>query len=192
MRFRPAILSRVTGGLMCLVAGVALATSGVADQHDPRLPSLFEVLREVRTPVEARLVEGQIWAIWMAADDETVNLLMRQGTAAMSAQNLERALEIFTEMVKIAPDFAEGWNKRATVLYLLGAHVESIADIGRTLELEPRHFGALSGLGLCNMELENDEAALDAFERALAINPHMEGVRANAELLRRRIEGKAI
>jgi tetratricopeptide (TPR) repeat protein len=128
----------------------------------------------------------------MTSKEETVNLLMIRGVDALSADDLKTAFKVFTEMVEIAPDFAEGWNKRATVLYMLGAYPESIADIDRTLELEPRHFGALSGLGLCNAELEHDEAALDAFERALTVNPHMDGARVNAELLRRKIEDKAI
>lgn len=192
MRFRRAILDWIVAGFIGLAASLLLALPAQSDQNDPRLPPLFDILRETDDPREAQLAERQIWAIWMTAEDETVGLLMRQGLAAMSAEDLKSAFEIFTAMVEIAPDFAEAWNKRATVLYLMGAYLESIADIGRTLELEPRHFGALSGLGLCNAELENDEAALDAFERALAVNPHMDGARANAELIRQRLKGKAI
>ena len=83
-------------------------------------------------------------------------------------------------------------NKRATVLFLIGDYEASIRDVDRTLALEPRHFGALSGLGLINAELGNDEAALEAFEKALAINPTMEGVKRNADDMRRRIEGRSI
>lgn len=163
-----------------------------ADQADPQLDALFALLKETKNPLEAQIVEGQIWQLWMTSDDATVNLLMGRGINAMSAQDLKSAFKIFTEMIQIAPDFAEAWNKRATVLYLLGAYPESIADIDRTLELEPRHFGALSGLGLCNAELEHDEAALDAFQRALSVNPHMDSVRANAEMIQRKIDGKKI
>jgi tetratricopeptide (TPR) repeat protein len=163
-----------------------------ADQTDPRLAPLFDILKTTRNPIEAQVVEHEIWSLWMTSNEETVNLLMIRGVDALSADDLKTAFKVFTEMVEIAPDFAEGWNKRATVLYMLGAYPESIADIDRTLELEPRHFGALSGLGLCNAELEHDEAALDAFERALTVNPHMDGARVNAELLRRKIEDKAI
>jgi tetratricopeptide (TPR) repeat protein len=163
-----------------------------ADQTDPRLAPLFDILKTTRNPIEAQVAEHEIWSLWMTSNEETVNLLMIRGVDALSADDLKTAFKVFTEMVEIAPDFAEGWNKRATVLYMLGAYPESIADIDRTLELEPRHFGALSGLGLCNAELEHDEAALDAFERALTVNPHMDGARVNAELLRRKIEDKAI
>jgi tetratricopeptide (TPR) repeat protein len=163
-----------------------------ADQTDPRLIPLFDILKTTRNPIQAQIAEHEIWSLWMTSKEETVNLLMIRGVDALSADDLKTAFKVFTEMVEIAPDFAEGWNKRATVLYMLGAYPESIADIDRTLELEPRHFGALSGLGLCNAELEHDEAALDAFERALSVNPHMDGARANAEALRRKIEDKAI
>lgn len=180
-----------------LAAGLALALwlgagTAQADQKDPRLAPLFEILKTTGNPLEAQAAEQGIWSIWMTSDDATVMLLMQQGVEAMSGGDLKSAFEIFTEMVQIAPEFAEAWNKRATVLYLLGAYPESVADIDRTLELEPRHFGALSGLGLCHAELQQDEAALDAFERALAVNPHMDAVRANIELLRQRLGDKAI
>ncbi len=187
------ILGRLHLSALAL-AGLLLAASPAAqaDQADPRLDALFALLKETQNPLEARLAENQIWQLWMTSDDATVNLLMGRGVDAMSAQDLKGAFKIFTEMIQIAPDFAEAWNKRATVLYLLGAYTESIADIDRTLELEPRHFGALSGLGLCNAELEHDEAALDAFQRALSVNPHMDSVRANAEMIRRKIDGNKI
>lgn len=187
--------TRLLCGTVVLAGGLALAVvapSARADQNDPRLPALFDVLRATKDPIQAHVTEQGIWRIWMASPDDTVNLLMLRGMDAMSSRDFGTALKVFTQMVEIAPDFAEGWNKRATVLYMLGAYAESIADIGRVLELEPRHFGALSGLGLCNAELQRDEAALDAFERALAVNPHMEGARAHAEMIRRRIEDKAI
>jgi tetratricopeptide (TPR) repeat protein len=177
-------------GFFCLL--LALSAPAAADQTDPRLDPLFGILKETRNPIEAQLAEGQIWHLWMTSPDATVNLLMAQGIDRMAAQDLRGAFKIFTDIVEIAPDFAEGWNKRATVLYMMGAYAESIADIDRTLELEPRHFGALSGLGLCNAELEHDEAALDAFKRALTLNPHMDGVRANVELMQRKIDGNRI
>jgi tetratricopeptide (TPR) repeat protein len=183
------------GWIAALPVALVLTLSpmpAAADQTDPRLDHLFDILKKTTNSFEAQAAEQQIWLLWMASPDDTVNLLMARGVDAMSAQDLETAFKVFTDMVEIAPDFAEGWNKRATVLYLLGAYPESIADIDRTLELEPRHFGALSGLGLWNVELEHDDAALDAFERALTVNPHMAGVRANAEMMRQRIEDKKI
>jgi tetratricopeptide (TPR) repeat protein len=95
-------------------------------------------------------------------------------------------------VVQLAPGFAEGWNKRATALYLLGRFDDSIKDIDKTLALEPRHFGALSGLGLCNAQLDKEKEALDAFEKALSINPNMPGIREDAENLKKSIAQKSI
>lgn len=192
----PRLPAASLAGAASLVLVLSLSFGSIdparADQNDPRLPHLFDILKQTQNPLEAQLAEQQIWRIWMVSPDDTVNLLMLRGVEAMSAQDLKTAFRVFTDVTEIAPEFAEGWNKRATVLYLIGAYPESIADIDRTLALEPRHFGALSGLGLCNAELDRTEAALDAFERALAVNPHMDGARTNAELMRRKIEGDRI
>ena len=117
---------------------------------------------------------------------------MEAGSLAMAGQKLEIALKAFNRIIELAPNFAEGWNKRATLYYLMGNYPASLADIKRTLELEPRHFGALSGLGLVNVELAHDEAALAAFERALAVDPHLDSANKNAEALRERIKQRQI
>ena len=110
----------------------------------------------------------------------------------MARRDLRAALGKFDQIVKIAPGFAEGWNKRATVYYLLGNYAESLHDIDKTLALEPRHFGALSGRGLVLMELENADLALDSFEAALEIHPKLPGANHNAEALRREIQKNQI
>jgi tetratricopeptide (TPR) repeat protein len=115
---------------------------------------------------------------------------MRQGTVAMSQGQLGRALERFDRIVDLAPEFAEGWNKRATVLYLMGDYQASVLDIQRTLELEPRHFGALSGLGLIYDAIEEPAAALRSFEAALEIHPHLVGTLQRIEELRRQLSGR--
>jgi len=163
-----------------------------ADQTDQRLPALFDQLKAAKTAAEAQPIEAQIWTIWTRSPNEQVNQLMAEGISAMNMADPKTALEDFTKVVEMAPDFAEGWNKRATLLYLLGQFDASMADIDHTLELEPRHFGALSGLGLIQMSLEHDEQALDAFERALSIHPQMTGARANVEALKERIKSKSI
>ncbi|MCH8926606.1 MAG: tetratricopeptide repeat protein, partial [Proteobacteria bacterium] len=112
--------------------------------------------------------------------------------AAMARRDLRAALGKFDQIVKIAPGFAEGWNKRATVHYLLGDFAASLHDIGKTLTLEPRHFGALSGRGLVLLELENAELALQSFEAAIEIHPKLSGANLNAEALRRQIEKNEI
>ncbi len=178
--------------LVGLLLAAALAGSAAADQRDPRLGPLFQRLHDAASADDAEWAELQIWNIWMTSDDGDVNALMREGVTRMDAGDYPGAFKAFDAVVARAPDFAEGWNKRATVLYLMGDYAASIRDVEKTLALEPRHFGALSGLGLINVELGNEEAALDAFEKALAINPHMPSVRQNAEELRKRIEGRAI
>jgi tetratricopeptide (TPR) repeat protein len=110
----------------------------------------------------------------------------------MNGDDLDGAFEAFSRVVAMAPKFAEGWNKRATVLFLMGRTAESISDIDHVLVLEPRHFGALSGLGLCNARLQKDKAALEAFQRAAAVDPQSEGIRRNIEETRRRLERHSI
>jgi len=163
-----------------------------ADQKDPRLDALFAELHKVTGTLQGRTITEQIWAIWTTSDNPEVNRLMDEGVAAMAAQDYKAALSDFTKMIGIAPDFAEGWNKRATVLWLLHDYEGSIADVDKTLALEPRHFGALWGLGTMDAALEHDEEAIAAFEKALAVNPHMEGVSEKIETLKKRIKEKQI
>ncbi len=152
-----------------------------ADQTDPRLDGLFEELQSVDDPQTASAVELQIWQIWAQSRNAAVNLLMRTGVSAMEREDYAAALIAFDRITAMEPDFAEGWNKRATVFYFLGDYSGSLTDIDRTLALEPRHFGALSGRGLVFMELERYDLARDALERALEINPHAKGAQRNLE-----------
>ena len=131
-----------------------------------------------------------IWQVWLESGNGAINRLMQQGVLAMNAQDYGTALQTFTRIVDQAPEFAEGWNKRATVYYLMGNWRASVRDIRRTLALEPRHFGALSGLGLIYEELDQPEAALRSFEAALAIHPKLRGGEARLRDLRRRALGE--
>jgi len=187
MRRAPATLLAIVLGLMIGTAGPARA-----DQNDPRLDGLFRELRVVTGYLKARTLEQRIWEIWTVSGNPEVNRLMVDGIAALATQDYRTALTDFTRVVDLAPDFAEGWNKRATVLYLVGDYEGSVADVDKALALEPRHFGALSGLGLIRAAQERDEEAIDAFERALAVNPHMPGVIANIEHLKQRLKDKQI
>ncbi len=172
-----------------LVLGLALPAAPVAaDQDDPRLEALFARLKAAPDARAAQEVEAAIWHIWVQSDDEVIGMLMTQGLAAMTRHDLRAALGKFDQIVKIAPGFAEGWNKRATVHYLLGDFPGSLHDIAQTLELEPRHFGALSGRGLVLLELDRQAGALEAFESALKVYPSLPGAGHNAEALRREIQ----
>ncbi len=163
-----------------------------ADQNDPELPALFERLQQDLTPREAAEVDRRIWILWLHSEDKTINRLMAQGMIAMQRGALDRALERFNEIVEQAPDFAEGWNKRATVLYMMGRHRESVADVQSVLNLEPRHYGALSGLGMILVAIGREEEALEWLRRALEVNPYLDGVRLLTDQIGERLKGKRI
>ena len=175
---------------LCLTLGAAAPAP--ADQSDPRLGGLFDRLKAAPDAQVAEAVAARIWSIWSEAGDRAVRILMRDGVTAMSRRDLRTALSKFDQIVLIAPGFAEGWNKRATVNYLVGNYRESLADIDKTLVLEPRHFGALSGRGLVYLELGEETRALESFEAALEVYPLLPGARFNAEVLRKRIGGDDI
>jgi tetratricopeptide (TPR) repeat protein len=174
-----------------LALAVHLACGAVlADQRDARLPELFAELRAAGDIATGRAIEQRIWTLWYEHDDAAVVLLMRQGHAAMARPDPLAALRSFDQVVRIAPDF--GWNARATLYYLMGRHGDSLADIERTLALEPRHFGALSGRGLVYSALAKWQLALESFEAALAVHPQMTGPRLNAEAIRKEFGDREI
>lgn len=171
---------------------MALAAVFPANAADPALDALFEKLQAARSPAEAQPLEAQIWQSWMLAGGPAATSLMQLGVGAMSQGNLPAALGIFDAIVKQNPDFAEGWNKRATVLFMLGALDASAEDVDKVLKLEPRHFGALSGLGLIRAQQDRVEEAITAFEKALRVHPQMEAVKKNIEALRKKRRDGAI
>ncbi len=131
------------------------------------------------------LAEQTLWAIWSRSGDADVDRLMEQGVSLMNEQDYDEALSVFGEIVRRMPDFAEGYNKRATVLYLMGDYLHSLDDVEQTIRRNPEHFGALSGGGLCMLKLQRLAEALSYFDRALTVNPNMEGIRMMADQLRR-------
>jgi tetratricopeptide (TPR) repeat protein len=177
--------------ILVAVLGLGLAEAR-SDQTDPRLKDLFERLKTAATPEVAAPLESEIWTIWAKSGDTDLDQVLEVGSRAMALGDTATALKIFDVVVRKAPDFAEGWNKRATVHYMMGNYEASLADIDRTLELEPHHFGALAGLGLVNIALERDEAALDAFERVLKVTPQSQNARHNIEIVKQRIKDKSI
>lgn len=186
-------------GRALLVAVLAVLWLGpgsspvAAGQDDARLEPLFDRLKQADEG-EAQIVEGLIWSIWHAYDggDTSVPSLMRRGQAAMARQDFAAAETYYSQAIDKDPDFAEAWNRRATVRYLRDDYQGSVADISQTLAREPRHFGALSGLGLIYTQLDALEPAIAAFEAALEIHPTMPGARANVESLRERLAGREI
>ena len=175
--------------VLALVTATLLPQFAAADQNDPRLDRLFAVIQTTEQTRQARAAEQAIWAIWFENDRPELADIMARGVDAMRENRLTDALSDFSQLVAVAPDFAEAWNRRATVHYLLGNLDESISDVEETLALEPRHFGALSGLGQIQMLKEDEAAALVAFEQALEMNPHLantKGIIKGAEAQRNR------
>ena len=164
----------------------------IAGQNDTRLNNLFERLRVTQDLAEARGIEGTIWEIWTESENANVNRAMLIGIASMHAGQLGTALNKFNEVIQLAPDFAEGWNKRATIFYLMKKFDWSVNDIAQTLKLEPRHFGALSGLGLINQALGQNKAAIKAFEHALDLNPHLPGLKEKVTKMKKLEFGRKI
>ena len=154
--------------------------------------TLFDKLQETENPIEAKQIERKIWEAWSKSESDTLDALMQGGIAVMEKGDLGRAQDIFSSMIELKPDFAEAYNKRATVRFLAGDYPGSVADIERTLKLEPRHFGALSGLGLIMERLDNLPEALRAYRRALAANPHLADAPDKLKELRRRIDAREL
>jgi tetratricopeptide (TPR) repeat protein len=183
---------RRIGRLVAASSVALILLTGVAGaaQDDPRLNALFDKLRTTDNPAEARIVELAIWQIWSESGDPATDSLMDLGATALQGRDFAGALGLFDAITERSPDFAEGWNKRATVLYMMGASERAAEDVARVLSLEPRHFGALSGLGLIDIQLHRDNDAIAAFQQALKLNPNMPDAKAHLEeLLKRRSKG---
>ncbi len=178
--------------LLAGLVGTALVPAAAADQHDPSLPKLFEFLKTTTSQDEAGALEDKIWSVWAETGDPALDKLMIQSSDAMDRNDFSGALKALDTITAQRPDFAEGWNKRATVYYLMGDYEKALADIDRTLALEPRHFGALSGLGLTNLKLGRDDAAVDAFERVLAIDPLYPNAKLNLQLAKDALKRNSI
>ena len=141
------------------------------------LDSLFGKLHHVKSPENAELLARAIWKIWSRSGSPTADLLLVQAERAMRAREQRIAVSILSTVIDQYPDFTEAWNKRATAYFIARDYDRSIADIKEVLEREPRHFGALAGLGLIYQQLGQNKKALSVFRRALAIHPHLKDAR---------------
>ena len=176
-------LKPLTGRIIAVLILLAYSLASPADQNDPALDGLFERLAVTTNDEEASNITREIWQRWTANDDPEVSQLMQTGIRALNYSTYRRALQSFDRVIEMAPEFAEGWNKRATLYYHIKEYRRSIDDIKETLRLEPRHFGAWSGLGLVSIAQENYSGALAAFKKALSINPHIANIRRYVQKL---------
>jgi tetratricopeptide (TPR) repeat protein len=156
------------------------------------LDFLFGALKAAPDQASAKHVEARIWALWLQTPSDTAALLMMRAKAAMDAQQFDVALKLLDAVVKLRPDYVEGWNRRATLYYLRNDYAHSLEDIEQVLVREPRHFGALAGLGMIMQDLGDDKRALDAFRKALAVNPYLDKVPELVKTLTEKVEGRDI
>ncbi|MGR3341703.1 MAG: tetratricopeptide repeat protein [Paracoccaceae bacterium] len=170
-----------------LLLVLALAPSSATSQS-AQLDQLFEQLADPETQ-NWQKVENEIWTLWSRSGSAAMDLLLARGREAMSGGDMDVAIEHFTALTDHAPDFAEGWNARATAYFHAGLFGPSIQDIQRTLALNPRHFGALSGLGMILVQLDMTEDALDAYRAALVIHPHSINIKTTIKRLEKLVGG---
>lgn len=156
------------------------------------LDRLFEALKVAPDEESAKYVENRIWAMWIATDSDTTTLLMSRVKAAVDAKDVDLGIKLLTAVIEIKPDYIEAWNRRATLYYMKKDFEDSLADIHEVLKREPRHFGALSGLGMIMQEIGDDKHALEAFRRALAVHPHLEHIPDVVKQLSEKVEGRNI
>jgi tetratricopeptide (TPR) repeat protein len=156
------------------------------------LDFLFGALQAAPDDTSAKAVEDRIWAFWTAAGNETTGLLMSRAKKAIDDSNYDLAVKLLDAIIEIKPDYTEAWNRRATVFFLKKDYANSLADLGKVLTREPRHFGALSGLGLIMQDIGDDKHALDAYRKALAVHPRLKGVGDKIKSLTEKVEGREI
>jgi len=156
------------------------------------LDFLFGALKAAPDQESAKAVEARIWAVWTATPSDTAALLMARAKLAMDGKDTDIALKLLDAVIKLRPDYIEAWNRRATIYYLQNDYTRSMEDIRQVLIREPRHFGALAGLGMIMQETGDEKHALDAFRKALAINPYLERVPDLVKSLSEKVEGRDI
>jgi tetratricopeptide (TPR) repeat protein len=207
-------MSRVIACTLVIVAVVAWLVPALAQALDPEplkpveppstlprvqggnkaqnLDRLFEALKVAPDDESAKYVENRIWAFWLASTSDTANLLMGRVKTAIDAEDFDLAIKLLNAVIDIKPDFVEAWNRRATAYYAKKEFGRALSDIREVLAREPRHFGALSGLGIILQELGDDKHALDVLRRALAIHPHLERIPDLVKKLSDQIDGRDI
>jgi tetratricopeptide (TPR) repeat protein len=156
------------------------------------LDKLFEALKIAPSEDSAKFVEGRIWALWLAAGGDTGNLLMTRVKTAMDGKDYDLAVKLLNAIIDFKPDYVEAWNRRATIRFTQKDFTGALADISEVLKREPRHFGALSGLGMIMQELGDEKTALEAFRRALAVHPKLDKIPEMVKRLTEKVEGRDI
>jgi len=153
---------------------------------------LFGALKVAPDDASAKAIEQRIWAQWVVSSSDTTNLLMTRVVAAVEAKDTDLAIKLLDGIVKIRPDYLEGWNRRATLYYMKHDYGHALADIREVLKREPRHFGALAGLGLILQDIGDSKQALEVYRRALAVYPRLQRIPDVVKKLQEEVEGRDI
>ena len=201
MRYRFSFLALTA---ILIAASPACAEPGSWSEAPDKLPRaprgdrfknldfLFEALKAAPDADSAKLVESRIWALWLASGSDTTDLLMSRAKTAIDGKDTNLAIELLDAVIELRPDYVEAWNRRATLHFTNKDYGKSLADIRQVLAREPRHFAALSGLGVIMQELGEEKLALEAFRRALAVNPHLQKIPDFVKTLTEKVEGRDI
>jgi tetratricopeptide (TPR) repeat protein len=213
-RFPARIATAIFAAVAAFAVPAVLTVPGLAETVDPEplkpieppstlprpqqgdktqnLDRLFDALKVAPDDESAKYVENRIWSLWLASSSDTANLLMGRVKSAVDGKNYDLAIKLLDAVIDIRPDFIEAWNRRATIYYTQKEFGRALADIHEVLAREPRHFGALSGLGIILQELGDEKHALDVFRRALAIHPHLERIPDLVKKLTEKVDGRDI
>jgi tetratricopeptide (TPR) repeat protein len=156
------------------------------------LDTLFAGLKIAPDEASAKAIEDRIWAMWLVSGSDTCTLLMTRVKDATDDKDYDLAIRLLDAVIALKPDYVEAWNRRATVYYLKQDYGHALADLRVVLAKEPRHFGAFSGLGLILQDIGDDKDALEAYRKALAIDPHLENIPEVVKTLSEKVEGRPI
>jgi tetratricopeptide (TPR) repeat protein len=191
-------------GVILVPAGPAVSEPGSWVEAPKKLPRLqrgdrtnnldflFGALKVAPDETSSKSIEERIWALWLVSKSDTTNLLMMRVKTAMDGENLDLAIKLLDSIIQIKPDYTEAWNRRATAYYMKKEFSRSLADIRQVLAREPRHFGALAGLGLIMQDLGDDKRALEIYRKALDIHPRLPRVPDLIKTLTEKVEGRDI
>lgn len=179
--------------LFLLLAVQVTLSDGRSSINDEELGLLFNQLLEIQSSSEADEITLKIWEIWTNdAETEFGQSTMLEGVSLMNRNSLVAAEELFSELIRVSPDYIEAWNKRATVRYMMGQLENSLNDVYVVLSKEPKHFGAMSGLGLIMIQREDFEGALSAYKKLIAIHPFSKDALSLVPILEQRVLGRSI
>jgi len=174
--------------LLLFAFGIA-SHAAFAETESDNLDALFEQLKVAPNAVASETIAKSIKKIWLHSGSDTVDLLMDRADMALEQQDLPLAIELLDRVIALQPDWAEAWNQRATVFFLMDDYRRSMVDIAETLKREPRHYGAISGMGLIFLHKGDKKHAFEAFEKVLAIYPQLETAKNAVKQLRPEVEG---